>query len=158
MKLTLDKLNTHFEVENAIYEIASKVINELAIDRPEVLHYGRRSILENIDNDKDYIVIYYGDAYSDCDDIDSVRIPNHWFIDGVNTIKKYIINQWENSHIPIPEPEKNDDPKTIWEYIKTLYQYSNKWRKAIDKATEYSDNGLDPNDYIKEIKEYAEKF
>ena len=53
------------------------------------------------------------------------------------------------------EPQKF---KSIFDYIKTLPEKTDKWRYAVDLACDYVNNGKDPDKFIDKIIEKAEKF
>ena len=46
---------------------------------------------------------------------------------------------------------------TFWDYVKTLNQYSDEWRFAMELGEEYYRSGKDPDKYIDEIKDAINK-
>lgn len=48
-------------------------------------------------------------------------------------------------------PKDKVKPTTLWEYIDTLEDNSDEWRKAIDLGTKYHKAGKNPDEYIDEI-------
>lgn len=57
--------------------------------------------------------------------------------------------------------EDKKDPqnfKSIFDYIKTLPERTDKWRYAVDLACDYTNNGKDPDKFIDEIIKKVEKF
>ena len=48
--------------------------------------------------------------------------------------------------------------KSIFDYIKTLPERTDKWRYAVDLACNYTNNGKDPDKFIDEIIKKVEKF
>lgn len=48
-------------------------------------------------------------------------------------------------------PKDKVKPTTLWEYIDTLEDNSDEWRKAIDLGTKYHKAGKNPDEYLDEI-------
>lgn len=47
--------------------------------------------------------------------------------------------------------------ETFWEYVRTLKEYSDEWRLAMEIGQQYHDSGKNLDDYLKEIKEKIRK-
>ncbi len=54
-------------------------------------------------------------------------------------------------------PKSSKEPKTLWEYIDTLENGSDKWRMAIDLGSKYHKAGKNPDEYLDEIIKKVEK-
>lgn len=57
--------------------------------------------------------------------------------------------------------EDTNDPqifKSVFDYIRTLPERTDKWRYAVDLACDYTNNGKDPDKFIDEIIKKVEKF
>ena len=48
-------------------------------------------------------------------------------------------------------PKETVKPKTLWGYIDTLEDGTDKWRKAMDLGSKYHKDGKNPDEYLEEI-------
>ena len=48
-------------------------------------------------------------------------------------------------------PKETVKPTTFWEYIDTLEDGTDKWRKAMDLGSKYHKDGKNPDEYLEEI-------
>lgn len=66
-----------------------------------------------------------------------------------------IADDWIDIDDLMPKPSK--EPKTLWEYVDTLEDGSDKWRIAIDLGSKYHKAGKNPDEYLEEIIKKVEK-
>ena len=62
-----------------------------------------------------------------------------------------IADDWIDINIEDFMSKKPSKPKTLWEYIDTLDNGSDKWREAIDLGVKYHKDGKNPDEYLEEI-------
>ena len=91
---------------------------------------------------------------------------NHaWMTDDFNAVKREATRIYRNGNF-MPtikvvyrnigseiyvDYDKNESPKTFWDYIDTLKDGSDEWRIAMDLGSKYHNEGKNPDNYIDEI-------
>jgi hypothetical protein len=55
-------------------------------------------------------------------------------------------------------PKEPVKPTTLWEYVDTLEDGSDEWRKAIDLGSKYHKAGKNPDEYLEEIIKKVKHF
>lgn len=99
---------------------------------------------------KDCVHIWYIDKR---DMQQSLDIPYDQWCKGTLESVNYLVDKWNAAHKPVYKPKVIKNPIDIWEYISTLKPYSNRWRYAIDIASDYVNKGKDPSMHLHEIIE-----
>lgn len=49
------------------------------------------------------------------------------------------------------KPKETVKPTTFWEYVDTLEDETDKWRKVMDLGSKYHKAGKNPDEYLEEI-------
>lgn len=153
MKYTQENLAQFADMDIDLYAIGNKIIDKLTDYNPEIFDGYKFVKVDNVTVNYNYVLIWYYDVN---DELKSFNIPHDvWCNNNTDDIYKFIVEKY-TKQVKISDDKNVESMTSIWDYINSLKMYSVTWRRAIDKAASYHKNGLNADNYIKEIKEYAE--